>query len=270
MNLTIFYSLLLALSLLLLLWFLLPIFTKRIINAGNATGISVSLLLILYTLFHNYVNNTIALGLVAGSTTKRALLIFFLLAALAILYFFLNAIRIFSAMHDKPHDNDALLLILGCRVYGERASRMLEERLTTAATYMQTHSAARCIVSGGKGDDEDIAEATCMQRWLIAHGIERSRILVEDTSCTTCENIRFSFSVIKKEGLASMPLTLVSNDFHLYRARRIARSEGCHATCLAAHTPWWLFATYFLRETLAIVQEDLRFLFSLAPFHALR
>lgn len=270
MNLTIFYSLLLTLSLVLLLWFLLPIFTKRIINAGNVTGIFVSLLLILCALFHNHMKNTIALSLVASGTAKGLLLAFFLLAALAVVYFFLNSIRIFLAMHDKPHSEDALLLILGCRVYGERASRMLEERLTTAVTFMQTHPSARCIVSGGKGDDEDISEATCMQRWLIAHGINCSRILVEDTSCTTRENICFSFSVIKKEGLASMPLTLVSNDFHLYRARRIARSEGCHATCLAAHTPWWLFATYFLREILAIVQEDLHFLFSLAPFHALR
>ena len=63
--------------------------------------------------------------------------------------------------------------------------------------------------------------------------------------------------IIRREKLCPK-LALVSNEFHIYRAMSIARKLGFDAYCLPAKTAWWLFPTYFVREVLAIVSEDLQ------------
>ena len=60
-----------------------------------------------------------------------------------------------------------------------------------------------------------------MASWLIAHGIEAERILGEDKSTTTAENIRYALDLMD----ANKPVGIVTNDFHIWRALRIARRQ---------------------------------------------
>lgn len=53
----------------------------------------------------------------------------------------------------------------------------------------EENTTAVCIVSGGKGDSENISEAEAMYRWLVDKGIDSSRIYKEDKSTSTVENI---------------------------------------------------------------------------------
>ncbi len=46
---------------------------------------------------------------------------------------------------------DATLIVLGCKVYGEHASRSLRERLDAALIYLEENPNSQCIVSGGMG-----------------------------------------------------------------------------------------------------------------------
>ena len=171
--------------------------------------------------------------------------------------------RILSAI--KAHPRQACtLIVLGCKVYGTKASLLLEERMDAAIAYLRANPDSKCIVSGGKGDDEGISEAACMQQYLICHGIPKSRIFMEDRSRTTQENLLFSSAIIKKQGL-DPHLALVSNEFHLYRSLCIAKKLGFSAYGIPAKTAWWLFPTYFTREILAIVNEDLGLLRPKSP-----
>lgn len=189
--------------------------------------------------------------------------LFLALLALTCLLFLINACRILSAI--KAHPRQACtLIVLGCKVYGTKASLMLEERMDAAIAYLRANPDSKCIVSGGKGDDEGISEAACMQQYLICHGIPKSRIFMEDRSRTTQENLLFSSAIIKKQGL-DPHLALVSNEFHLYRSLCIAKKLGFSAYGIPAKTAWWLFPTYFTREILAIVNEDLGLLRPKSP-----
>lgn len=73
-----------------------------------------------------------------------------------------------------------------------------------------------------------------MQQALIAQGIEEARIMMEDKSTTTHENIVFSKELIPDTAASGL---IVSNDFHIYRAVEIAKKEGLDMKGLPAKTP---------------------------------
>ena len=122
----------------------------------------------------------------------RTLLTFaFLLGIVLLAYVLVNTIRMVVAIIKKAAP-PCTLVVLGCKVYGTKASLMLEERLLAALTFMEKHPEVSCVVSGGKGDDEDISEAECMYQYLVDAGISEERIYLEANSQNTGENIIFS------------------------------------------------------------------------------
>ncbi|MFH7375954.1 YdcF family protein, partial [Pseudomonas syringae pv. tagetis] len=81
--------------------------------------------------------------------------------------------------------------------------------------------------------------------------IDETRIILEDKSTSTVENIRFSQKLIPenlKKGL------LVTNDFHIYRAKLIAKDEGLKTEGLPAKTPTVAIPKSYLREYLSITK----------------
>lgn len=154
----------------------------------------------------------------------------------------------------KAPTSNATAIVLGCRVYGERASLSLLERLEAAYDYLIENPEADCIVSGGQGEDELISEAECMYRWLVEQGIEPSRIYKEDKSTSTEENIQFSKKIIEEEGLFQK-VVIITSDYHCYRAGMIADDYGLVWGTKPGHTAIWLLPTYYVRELYAILAE---------------
>lgn len=236
------------LGILFLLWFLAPFFTKKILNAGNILGILFSSSLLFLGIFED-----ILLPKMLSSVLYIPLLI---LVWLILIYTLIATGCMLLPLFHRPPQNGTLV-VLGCKVYGSQPSLMLLERLDAAAAYLKKHPQVCCVVSGGKGDDEMISEAKCMAETLRACGISSQRIFTESDSTNTRENIAFSLSLIQKEHLPS-ELILVSNEFHLYRAIKIAKKQGVCAVGLPAKTAWWLFPTYYVRELLCIAYEKIR------------
>lgn len=148
----------------------------------------------------------------------------------------------------------ATAVVLGCQVNGDSPSLMLYRRLEAACAYLQENPDAVCIVSGGKGGNENISEAECMYRWLTDKGISPSRIYREDRSTNTSENIAFSAEIIKKNGLNS-ELALITDGFHEMRAIRIAEKNGFSCGSVPADTPFYLLGTFATREVWAVTAE---------------
>jgi uncharacterized SAM-binding protein YcdF (DUF218 family) len=143
------------------------------------------------------------------------------------------------------------IIILGARVKGEIPSLALQYRIDAAADYMKKNKETIAIASGGQGPGEDITEAEAIKRGLVAHGIPSNRILLEDRSTDTVENIRFSKKLIPnhlEKGL------IVTNDFHLYRAKSIARDQGLILKGIPAETPTVAIPKSYVREYLAITK----------------
>ena len=131
---------------------------------------------------------------------------------------------------------------------------MLTERLTAAEAFLNENENSVCILSGGKGADEQISEALCMYNYLVDQGISPDRLFMEDRSTSTRENLLYSYDIIKKNGL-NENVAIVTNEFHEYRAFKIADKLGIKPYAVPAHTHWWLFSTYFVREWYGVIYE---------------
>lgn len=149
---------------------------------------------------------------------------------------------------------NATVIVLGCKVYGERPSIPLEERLKAALKYLNANPDSACIVSGGQGVDETISEADCMYLYLVNNGIAPNRIYKEDQSTTTRENLAFSYEIIREQGLKEQ-IAIATNNYHEYRAGKVADSLGLEHGAVSGDTALWLLPTYYARELLAILYE---------------
>lgn len=152
---------------------------------------------------------------------------------------------------NRQPAKNATVVVLGCQVNGETPSLMLSRRLEAAYTYLQREPTAACIVSGGKGNHEEISEAECMYRWLTNKGIAPERIFREDRSRSTAENLAFSAEIIHQNGL-SQDLAIVTDGFHQLRASYLAQQQGMSSGAVSANTPFYLLGTFSTRELLAL------------------
>ena len=178
----------------------------------------------------------------AGAATALALIL--LLAAEApILHTALNA-----AKSDAPY-----VIVLGAAVYGETPSISLKHRCDRAREHLKANPAAAAVLSGGQGQGEDISEAECMRRYLVNKGVQESRLLPEDRSTSTLENLTFSKQVIEDSGGDPARVAIVSSAYHLYRARRMAASLGMEADGLRSADGCPVYMTgMYLREALTV------------------
>ena len=111
------------------------------------------------------------------------------------------------------------------------------------------------MLSGGQGDGEDISEAECIKRELTARGISESRLIIEDKSTSTAENIAFSGKVFPLSGKS---VGIVSSGFHIFRAKLIAKSAGINAVGIAAPSDAFIAPHYMMREFMTTVADTLR------------
>ena len=183
-----------------------------------------------------------------------------ILVLIAFLFFsFLIIETLILPEGKKKEDKEAdYLIVLGARLYGDIPSPALLERLKTARDYLIDHEEAKVIVSGGKGSDEKIAEAVAMEKYLIEEGIKADRIIIEDQSTSTFENIKFSKEKIKEvEKIENIDLLLVTNKFHIFRAKLIAKRLGIKAYGLPAKIPPSIIIPSYIREYFAVIKSFL-------------
>lgn len=164
--------------------------------------------------------------------------------------------------YDHIQGQPQTMLILGCQVHPWGPSILLRDRLDEALDYLEEHPDMTVIVSGGQGPDEHTSEAACMRDYLVDAGVEAGRILVEDQSHNTFQNITYSAQLMHEQGVdMEQGVLMVSNGFHLTRARMLwgrVTGEEEHLSTLAApssHTPSRLWM--YIREPLALVKSFL-------------
>ncbi|MEI4802076.1 YdcF family protein [Bacillus sp. FJAT-51639] len=155
--------------------------------------------------------------------------------------------------NEKVSHTAPCVLILGAKLFGDKPSLSLQNRLDVALGYLHSHPKVKVVVSGGQGDDEDISEALSMSRYLMENGIGKERILLEDRSTSTYENIKFS-----KDLYDIKHAVVVSNTYHLYRAKIIADRIGMKMEALAAPTPKRSRKKAYIREYAAVIKTILK------------
>lgn len=245
----------LLLGFLLLFGFISLLYYGLIISyAGTSTSFSWFWLCLGVTLFVFYfmMKYRVNKGITFPGILRNIVLVIIMIGACV--FIFVEATLIYYA-NQKAENSMEYIIVLGAQVKGTRVSKTLQKRLNTAVSYLDNNPSTLVIVSGGQGRGEDISEAEAMKRYLLAEGIEEHRILMEDKSTNTNENILFSKVMMKNEKAA---VAIVTSGFHVYRAVSIAKKQGLsNVQGLAAPSETLLILNYYVREVAAVLKDKL-------------
>lgn len=96
-------------------------------------------------------------------------------------------------------------------------------RVQYALAAYQSHAFRKIVVSGG---GEPIPQAHLMRQFLVCQGVPASAIQVEDSSSTTRENALNVKKLLGNPG----KITLLTSDYHMFRASRTFRRAGLDVT----------------------------------------
>lgn len=167
--------------------------------------------------------------------------------------------EIISNSRPDPVVEVDYLIILGAGLNGEQLSWTLLERMQKGLDFLEEYPKVKVILSGGQGPGEKISEAEGMRRFLLDHGIKDERILKEDRSTSTMENFRFSQEILTRQPgfQKSKRVAVITNDFHLYRSKILARRNGLVPVGIPSPTPWYLVPNVYLREYFAVVKSQI-------------
>lgn len=145
------------------------------------------------------------------------------------------------------------MIILGAQWKPRGPSYVLQKRLDTALIYLQENPDTKVIVSGGQGSNEPISEAQGMSEYLIKSGISEERIIIEDKSTSTYENLSFSGELFDK---SNQRVVLITSNFHVYRVEQIAKKQGyAQAESLAAPSHPAMVANNMMREFFGVLKD---------------
>lgn len=179
--------------------------------------------------------------------------VYYTLLLLFLAAFVLVEGRIVSAMQLEAEPGLDYVITLGAAVRDGLPTTPLLLRIQKTAEYLNENPDTLAIASGGQGASESMSEARCIQQYLMEYGIAENRILLEDQSADTEENIRNSFAMIP-DGAS---VGVISNNFHIYRAMRVAELQGHTVSGIPAKSLLPLGIHYTVREFFAVVQLEL-------------
>ena len=168
-----------------------------------------------------------------------------------------NVVKDMSAKSEKGMD---YVIVLGAKVDGSRITKSLKYRILMAYEYAMTNENTVLILSGGQGENEDLSEAQAMYNYLAELGLPAERMIMEDKSTNTRENLQYSLQKIAKneqmpeEELSSLKIGLVTNGFHMHRALLTGKGGGYEMYGISAKSDTILLASSMVREFFALVK----------------
>lgn len=166
---------------------------------------------------------------------------------------------VIAARYEPEPDKD-FLIVLGCGFRKDGSpSPLLRGRLDRALRFAEKQEAATgkapiFVTSGGKGPDEVCSESACMKRYLLEQGVPEERILEEDRSTDTFENMKYSKAQIWKVNPQGK-VAFATTNYHVFRSGLYARRVKMRAVGMGADTKWYFWPNASVREFVGLLTE---------------
>ncbi|MFB8893635.1 YdcF family protein [Microbacterium plantarum] len=133
---------------------------------------------------------------------------------------------------------------------------LLAQRVALGVETLQRSPGAMLVVSGGQGADEPRSEAAAMAEYAGELGAPANRLLVENASRTTEENLTLTRAILAERGITG-PVLAVTSDYHAFRAATLLRTLGMPGHAIGARTARYYRPSALLREYLALLRDHL-------------
>ena len=177
-----------------------------------------------------------------------------MIVGLFIISFLSTELLIFRAINYDVNTDFDYAIILGAGTVGDKPSLTLKRRLDKALECLSSNDNLKVIVAGGKGKGKDFAESFVMKKYLIDNGIDERRIIEENKSTTTNENIKNSKNILENISPTTNKICIITSDFHSFRAKILGGKYFKEVSVFSAESPTLVKINYAIREYLATIK----------------
>ncbi|MGH3436732.1 MAG: YdcF family protein [Sciscionella sp.] len=167
-----------------------------------------------------------------------------------------TAIRVWQFARTDDRSRADVILVLGAAEYNGTPSKILQFRLDHARNLYNEGVAAHVVTVGGKEPGDRYTEAGAGGTYLNKTGVPRDAIVEVKQGRDTLGSARAAAAVLAEHGWHTA--VLVSDPWHMLRARAMARDSGIDAWASptrsgpAVSTRSWQFRD-ISRETIALL-----------------
>ena len=171
-----------------------------------------------------------------------------------VIFICIESIIIYNGNH---HDNEKpdYLVVLGAGLRGNSISASLLYRLETTLDFHEMYPDVKIVVSGGQGTGESMPEALAMRNFLVDNGVDPSLIIMEDQSTNTYENFLYTKYILEEDTEKdNFTITIISNNFHMYRAKFLAREVGFSTYGYPAPSHKASALVFYVREFFGVIK----------------
>ena len=118
-------------------------------------------------------------------------------------------------------------IVLGAATQNGQVSPVYRERLNHAVLLYRQNYVNKIIVTGGRAEGSEIADAQAAKKYVIGQGIPKEDVLTENKSAVTRENLLYSREIMESEGMVTA--LIVSDPLHMKRGMFLAEDLGIEA-----------------------------------------
>ncbi|MBQ9911692.1 MAG: YdcF family protein [Firmicutes bacterium] len=162
------------------------------------------------------------------------------------------------AARYEPEKNKDFIIILGCSLMPDGTpTPLLKGRVDRAFEFArrqkeETGKDVYFVTSGGQGPGEIISESLSMKNYLISKGVPEDRIVEEDRSANTFENMEFSKAKIMEMDPGAK-IAFSTTNYHVFRSGLYARRHKMRAVGMGAGTKWYFWPNAAVREFVGLL-----------------
>jgi len=171
-------------------------------------------------------------------------------------------IAVKAAKHIPAFDKD-YIIIHGCQIRKDGTlTKLLQSRADRAIEFakLQKEATGKDIIfvpSGGKGNDEIISEGEAIKRYLLENGISEDKIIKEDDSTSTEENVKLAMDKMRDNfGSDGYKAAFATTNYHVFRTGMLADKMGLKAEGIGSRTKAYFWINAFVREFIATVVKE--------------
>ena len=130
---------------------------------------------------------------------------------------------VLNLFHLKKKRNADYIVVLGAGIIGDKVTPLLAARIEKGIELLRYNPNAVLIMSGGQGPGEDIPESQAMAAYAASQGVDTEKIIMEQKSVSTQENLCFSRELMNKR---KPQIIIVTTAYHVFRALILAKQQG--------------------------------------------
>ena len=144
-------------------------------------------------------------------------------AVLGINFYVVKSSEKYILSMDNAGDGYDCVLVLGCGVWGDQPSHMLEDRLLVGIELCKNGASEKLLMSGDHGREE-YDEVNVMKKFATDRGLASEDVFMDHAGFSTYESMYRARDIFKAK-----KVLIVTQEYHLYRAIFDARRLGLDA-----------------------------------------